>query len=113
MKCKDCLYFDTEDGKEGYCQEFVYPVNDRCFCNIDSAEAEPEKQKPDIVEVVMSNISDWYARRIKEIGYKGCRNCTHQIETLRTCEWNEKGGDRQLHLICPRWERREDVRKPD
>jgi len=52
MKCKDCRYFDTEDGKEGYCQEFVYPVNDRCFCNIDSAEAEPEKPKPDIVEVV-------------------------------------------------------------
>lgn len=52
MKCKDCRYFDTEDGKEGYCQEFVYPVNDKCFCNIDPAEAKPEKPKPDIVEVV-------------------------------------------------------------
>ena len=50
MNCKDCRYFDTEDGKEGYCQEFVYPVNDKCFCNIDSAP--PEKPKPDIVEVV-------------------------------------------------------------
>lgn len=50
MNCKDCRYFDTEDGKEGYCQEFIYPVNDKCFCNIDLVP--PEKPKPDIVEVV-------------------------------------------------------------
>lgn len=38
--------------------------------------------------------------------YKGCRNCTHQIDVLRTCEWLEHGGDGQLHFRCPRWERR-------
>lgn len=38
--------------------------------------------------------------------YKGCRNCEHQIEPLRACEWLEKGGDGVFHLICPRWEKR-------
>ena len=57
MMCRDCRYFDTEDGKEGYCQEFVYPVNDRCFCNIDAEP--PEKPMPDLVEVVR------------------CRDCKH------------------------------------
>lgn len=47
-------------------------------------------------------------KMIKEIDYKGCRNCAHQIESLRTCEWAERGGDGQLHYICPRWERRTD-----
>ena len=46
----------------------------------------------------------------KETGYNGCRNCVNQIEPLRTCEWMERGGDGQLHLICPRWERRTDDR---
>lgn len=43
----------------------------------------------------------------RKIGYKGCRNCQHQIDVLRTCKWMEHGGDGVLHLICPRWERRE------
>jgi hypothetical protein len=43
----------------------------------------------------------------RKIGYKGCRNCTHQIDVLRTCQWMEQGGDGVVHLICPRWERRE------
>ncbi len=43
----------------------------------------------------------------REIGYKGCRNCEFQIDFLRTCEWMEHGGDGVLHLICPRWKKRE------
>lgn len=39
----------------------------------------------------------------RELGYKGCRNCAHQIDVLRKCEWAEYGGDGALHLICPRW----------
>jgi len=49
---------------------------------------------------------NWYEKRAKEMGYKGCRNCVYQIEPFRTCEWLEHGGDGVLHLICPRWERR-------
>lgn len=61
----------------------------------------------------MSKISDWYENRKKELGYNGCRNCKHQIEPLRTCEWMEHGGDGKLHLICPRWEKRENAEKTD
>lgn len=43
----------------------------------------------------------------RELGYKGCRNCAHQIDVLRTCEWAEHGGDGAVHLICPRWEKKE------
>lgn len=43
----------------------------------------------------------------RKIGYKGCRNCVNQIDVLRTCEWMERGGDKVLHLICPRWVRKE------
>ena len=39
----------------------------------------------------------------KMLGYKGCRNCLNQIETLRMCEWGERGGDGRLHWICPKW----------
>lgn len=49
----------------------------------------------------------WYERHIKQIGYKGCRNCKHQIDVFRMCEWMERGGDGVLHLICPRWEKEE------
>lgn len=48
-----------------------------------------------------------YAKLIaKKLGYKGCRNCAHQIEPLRMCEWMKRGGDGALHLICPRWDRK-------
>ena len=94
MKCKDCRYFDTEDGKEGYCQEFVYPVNDKCFCNIDLAL--PEKPRPDIVEVVR------------------CKDCKYWNPINKYCEgignwfgeldsWSENG-------FCYKGERREDER---
>lgn len=43
------------------------------------------------------------------VGYQGCRNCAHQIDVLRACEWLESGGDGVVHLMCPRW----DKRKPD
>lgn len=52
-------------------------------------------------------MESWFEKRMKELGYKGCRNCIHQIDYLRACEWLEQGGDGVLHLICPRWERRE------
>ena len=50
---------------------------------------------------------NWYEKQMKKMGYKGCRNCKHQIEPLRGCEWLEKGGDGHLHLVCPLWEKRE------
>ena len=36
--------------------------------------------------------------------YKGCRNCIHQIEPLRACEWHETTEHTVVHLVCPRWE---------
>lgn len=51
---------------------------------------------------------NWFDKRKKELEYKGCRNCEHQIAPLRGCEWLEHGGDGQLHLICPHWERRKE-----
>lgn len=50
---------------------------------------------------------NWFEKRMKELGYKGCRNCKHQIDVLRACEWLENGGDGALHLICPKWDKRE------
>ena len=49
-------------------------------------------------------------KRIKQIGYDGCKNCQHQIEPLRTCKWAEQGGDGCLHFICPKWDRRVEVK---
>lgn len=43
---------------------------------------------------------------IKPKDYRGCRNCKHQIDYLLTCEWQERGGDGKVHLICPRWEKK-------
>lgn len=51
-----------------------------------------------------------YKRTVKRLGYKGCRNCVNQIEPLRGCKWLEQGGDGRIHLICPRWEKREEKR---
>ena len=45
----------------------------------------------------------------KEIGYNGCRNCEHQIEPLRMCEWAERGGDGIVHIICPMWKKRSET----
>ena len=56
-------------------------------------------------------IDKWLKQRIKELGYDGCRNCKHQIESLRTCEWMERGGDGSLHLICPKWEKKIDEKE--
>lgn len=36
-----------------------------------------------------------------------CRNCVHQIEPLRSCEWMEQGGDGVVYLVCPRWTKRQ------
>lgn len=56
----------------------------------------------------MSSFADQLKKYEKKIGYKGCKNCVSQIEPLRMCEWAEHGGDGQLHLICPRWEKRDE-----
>lgn len=57
----------------------------------------------------MSILIDTIENQVKTLGYKGCRNCKYQIEPLRTCEWLEKGGDGKLHLICPKWEKKDEV----
>ena len=44
-------------------------------------------------------------KRIKKLDYKGCKNCANQIDPLRMCEWAERGGDGQIHFICPRWKK--------
>lgn len=48
-------------------------------------------------------------KRMKDIGYKGCRNCQNQIAPLRMCRWDEQGGDGTVHLICPMWKKKEVV----
>ena len=55
-------------------------------------------------------LDDLVKRREKELGYKGCKNCKNQISPLRACEWLEHGGDGKIHLICPKWERKNDER---
>ena len=50
MKCIDCRYFVPNGETEGYCSEFVYPVNTNCYCNIDPASA--AKEQDDLVKVV-------------------------------------------------------------
>lgn len=51
-------------------------------------------------------------KRIKQLGYKGCRNCKHQIiAPLRRCKWAEQGGDGHVHWICPIWEKKENEDK--
>lgn len=51
-------------------------------------------------------MNTWYEKIAKKMGYNGCRNCRYQIDVFRTCEWLESGGDGQLHIICPRWEKK-------
>ncbi len=50
-------------------------------------------------------------RHIKDIGYNGCKNCKNQISPLRSCEWSERGGDGQLHFICPMWDKKESEKR--
>ena len=52
---------------------------------------------------------NWLEKRMNKMGYKGCRNCKHRIASLRTCKWMDQGGDGRLHLICPRWEKKDEV----
>ena len=54
---------------------------------------------------------NWYEKQMRKMEYKGCRNCKHQIDYLRACEWLEKGGDGQIHLICPRWEKKDEANR--
>jgi hypothetical protein len=44
-------------------------------------------------------------KQIKQLRYKGCKNCRHQIAPLRMCKWAEQGGDGRIHLICPMWDK--------
>lgn len=46
-------------------------------------------------------------KRIKQLDYQGCKNCQRQIAPLRMCRWAERGGDGQIHFICPMWDKRE------
>ena len=55
----------------------------------------------------MSSFADQVKKVEKKLGYKGCKNCVNQIEPLRMCEWAEQGGDGHLHLLCPRWEKKD------
>lgn len=53
-----------------------------------------------------SRFSDQIKKLEKDLGYKGCKNCQHQIAPLRMCVWAEQGGDGHLHLICLKWVKR-------
>lgn len=44
---------------------------------------------------------------INRIGYKGCKNCKHQISPLRMCNWAEQGGNRQIYFLCLKWDKAE------
>jgi hypothetical protein len=44
-------------------------------------------------------------KQIKQLRYKGCKNCRHQIAPLRMCKWADQGGDGRIHLICPMWDK--------
>jgi hypothetical protein len=46
---------------------------------------------------------DEVKKQIKSLGYKGCKNCKHQISPLRMCKWAEQGGNRYISFICPKW----------
>lgn len=55
-------------------------------------------------------MTDWLksiAERKREMGYNGCHNCLHQIAPLRMCYWAEHGGDGIIHMICPKWDKKE------
>lgn len=53
-------------------------------------------------------MADWYEKLIKKLGYKGCKNCIHQIAFIRTCECI---GYKTVHLICPKWEKKQEESK--
>lgn len=42
----------------------------------------------------------YYPDEYKE--YAGCKNCEHQPEPLRMCEWGKRRNT--VELICSRWE---------
>lgn len=53
------------------------------------------------------HITDKESQKLfNKLGYKGCKNCQHQIAPLRMCYWAEQGGDGIIHLICPKWDKR-------
>lgn len=41
----------------------------------------------------------------KNIGYKGCRNCSHRPPHSNMCDWGSRGGDHHIHFICPKWKK--------
>lgn len=60
----------------------------------------------------MLHVTDKEIQKLKKkIGYKGCKNCKNQISPMRMCEWAEQKTEVTLHFICPKWERRKDVRE--
>lgn len=54
----------------------------------------------------MLHVTDKDIQKLRrKLGYRGCKNCINQISPLRMCKWAEQGGDKQLHFICPRWQK--------
>ena len=54
----------------------------------------------------MLHVTDKDIQKLRrKLGYRGCKNCINKISPLRMCEWAERGGDEQLHFICPRWQK--------
>lgn len=51
----------------------------------------------------MKQFRDQVKKMEEKLDYKSCRNCKNQIEPLRMCKWAERGGDGEIHLICPMW----------
>lgn len=96
MKCVDCMYFTRQNGDNGYCSEFVQPVNVRCGCEIDKVKDAFKEPRPDLVEVVR------------------CRDCKNWDTTFP-----DVGGDPNYHycdimgwkvgeFYCAKGERRDD-----
>ena len=53
-------------------------------------------------------ISNGMVRGLREYfkDYKGCRNCKHQQEPLRMCDYGKSR--KQVELVCSGWEKRDD-----
>ena len=54
----------------------------------------------------MNEKKSGYVRGLEDFfkDYGGCRNCKHQPEPMRMCEYGEKRT--HVELICRRWEKK-------
>ena len=60
------------------------------------------------MKTMLTGCEAYIEKQKKKLGYKGCRNCVRQLDHGRMCEWAERGGDGQLHFICPMWVKKVD-----